>query len=43
MTLSVVDAFDPASPHLAVERFPVLAALRAQGPVVFLPALGMWA
>ncbi len=42
MTLPAVD-FDPASPSFATDRFEVLAALRAQGPVVFVPAIGMWA
>lgn len=42
MTTSAVD-FDPASPSFATDRFDVLAALRAQAPVVFVPAIGMWA
>lgn len=36
-------AFDPASPSFAADRFPVLAALREQGPVVFVPSIGAWA
>jgi cytochrome P450 len=43
VTTSAVDSFDPASPDFAVDRFPVLAALRARGPVVFVPSIGMWA
>ena len=35
--------FNPASSHFATERFTALAALRDQGPVTHVPALGMWA
>lgn len=43
MTISAADTFDPSSSDLASVRFAALAGLRAQGPVVFVPAIGAWA
>ncbi|MBC8092289.1 MAG: cytochrome P450 [Pseudonocardia sp.] len=43
MTTSAVGRFHPASPELATERFDVLADIRAESPVAFVPAIGMWA
>jgi len=40
---SAVDSFDPASPTMAADRYAVLAALRSEYPVVFGPAVQMWA
>lgn len=40
---SAVDSFDPASPTMAADRYAVLAALRGESPVVFVPAVQMWA
>ncbi len=37
------DTFDPASPTMAVDRFDVLAALRATSPVVYVQSIHMWA
>jgi cytochrome P450 len=42
-TPSAVERFDPTSPDLAAERFAVLADLQREGPVAFVPAIGMWA
>ncbi|WP_380164800.1 cytochrome P450 [Jannaschia sp. R86511] len=38
-----VHTFDPASPTMAADRFDQLAGLRSTSPVVFVPALQMWA
>jgi len=40
---SAVDSFDPASPTMAADRYAVLAAVRSESPVAFVPALQMWA
>ena len=43
MSTPAVEGFDPASPTFAEDRFAVLAALREQGPVAYVPAIDMWA
>lgn len=40
---SAVERFDPTSPNLAVDRFPILADIQREAPVAFIPAIGMWA
>lgn len=42
-TTSAVERFDPSSDSLAQERFGVLADIRENSPVAFVPSIGMWA
>ena len=42
-TPSVAERFDPRLPDFTAQRFALLAQLRADAPVTFLPALHVWA
>lgn len=42
-TQRAADQFNPASPTMAQDRYDILDAIRSEGPVVFVPSIGMWA
>jgi hypothetical protein len=43
MTMPAAERFNPASETMLTDRFPLLAELRSDSPVSFVPAIGMWA
>lgn len=43
MTMTAAERFNPASETMASDRFPLLAELRSESPVTFVPSIGMWA
>ncbi|MBC7925638.1 MAG: hypothetical protein H7039_08280, partial [Bryobacteraceae bacterium] len=40
---TAAERFNPASVTMATERFELLAEIRSESPVTFVPSIGMWA